>query len=319
MRLLPSSPGVTTTSLLATAALLAEPRAHRTSATAWRALHSLRCCEANRPDPPLAWHTEAATFAPLTEDGGLQKAILRAADDDDDGEAPSEPPPWGAVVSIYFTGRFTNGTVFDDKSSTTPYEFQLNTNEVVDGMERGVKSMRPGEIARLICSPRWAYGNVSIGSKIPRNATLVYDVELRSWKDGPPIENTDFDMETYRASLEGKAAGAGQTRTYTWSEHGEDVTLCVPLDPSEGARDIRCEIYPKRIDIRVGSDGDGDAAASGRVEVAGQLKGTADAEESYWVIEEEEDSASGVRELQVVLVKAGAFTRWDGVLIGEDE
>ena len=72
--------------------------------------------------------------------------------------------------------------------------------------------MRPGEIARLICSPRWAYGNVGIGSKIPRNATLVYDVELRSSKR-PAIENTDFDMETYQRRWRAGAGAGRRART----------------------------------------------------------------------------------------------------------
>ena len=39
-------------------------------------------------------------------------------------------------------------------------------------------------------------------------------------------------------------------------------------------------------------------------------------DESYWVIDE---AADGTRELQVVLAKAGAFTRWEGVLVDEEE
>ena len=116
-------------------------------------------------------------------------------------------------------------------------------------------SRRSARRGTSVCAPRWAYGNVSIGSKIPRNSTLVYDVELLRWRAGPPIENTDFDMETYRAAMEGKEAGSGAVRSkgYAWSEHGEDVTIYVPLQDGEGAKDVRCEIHPKRIEIAVGT------------------------------------------------------------------
>ena len=156
----------------------------------------------------------------LSDDGGVRKLVLR--------EAPpeaAERPKWGALVSVLFTGRFPNGTTFDTAFESKPWEFQLNANIVVDGMERGVKSMRPGEIARLRCEPKWAYGQPGLGSRIPQNATLLYDVELLSWKEGPPIDNEDFDVDTYRLALEGKEAGSGQTDAYRWSERGDDVLV----------------------------------------------------------------------------------------------
>ena len=53
-------------------------------------------------------------------------------------------------------------------------------------------------------------------------------------------------------------------------------------------------------------------------EVAGNLKGRAVPDESYWVIDEDVNE-DGKRELQVVLAKAGVYTKWDGVLINEPE
>jgi hypothetical protein len=285
-------------------------------------------------------HDRATSFSfgdadlglPLTPDGGLRKSVLQEA-----AASDALSPKWGSVraraslvhrpvvdlaeilcvgclssqvVEIKFTGRFPNGTVFDAKSAEKPFEFQLNTNAVVDGMERGVKSMKTGERALLRCEPRWAYGAVSVGNKIPANSTLVYEVQLLSWRKGPPIENTDFDMETYRASLEGKSAGGGETELYRWAEHGEDVMLWVPLEESLGARDVHVEFAPKRLRVAVGST---DAEPL----VSGVLKGRANVDESYWVIDD--DGPDGARELQVVLAKAGSFTRWDGIIIGEDE
>lgn len=239
----------------------------------------------------------------LTPDGGLRKSITRHAED-------GSKPPWGALVSIHFTGRFPNGTVFDGKSSQTPFEFQLNAGAVVDGMERGVKSMRPGEAARLTCSPRWAYGGAGVGSRIPPNATLMYDVELLSWKEGPPIENHEFDMHTYRSSLEGKKSGSGRADTYRWSEGGEEVSLWLPLRDGESARDVVCEFRPKALTVRVG-------AGAALREVRGELKGRCVPDECYWVLDEA--AGDGTVELHVTLAKAGIFVRWDGVLIGEDE
>ncbi len=257
------------------------------------------CCYANGAE---------AEMLRLTPCGGLTKTILKPAPTD------ATVPPWGALVSVLFTGRFENGTVFDSKFAESPFEFQLNAGIVVDGMGKGVASMSVGERALLRCESRWAYGAGGVPGHIPPNATLTYEVELQSWKKGPPIDDQDFDLETYKASLSGREAASGLTRDgYEWVETGEDVTLWLPLDESEGARDVTCEFHPREFRLRVGRRGD-EAAASPRVEIGGALRGRVISDECYWVIDDERD---GGRALQVVLLKAGAFTRWDGVLQNE--
>ena len=286
---------------------------------------------------PLHDVFDYAAAESLAEDDGVLKTVLRAAPVAGDGTAPARPK-WGALAEILFTGRFSNGTVFDEAHATESWEFQLNANVVVDGMERGVKSMRPGEVARIRCEPRWAYGQPGLGNRIPQNATLLYDVELVGWKDGPPIENDDFDLDTYRSALEGKEAGSGRTEAYRWSERGEEVIFWLPLREGEGARDIECEFRPRSIRIAIGGAAAVEAAASReggvaaaaaaavaaatdppppRTVVEGELKGRADTEDSYWVIEEEGEG--GGRELQVVIAKQGEYVKWDGLLIGEEE
>ena len=170
----------------------------------------------------------ANSIVNLTPCGGVRKMLMRAAPAD-----AGAPPSWGAVVDIRFTGMFMNGSVFYDAHAQEPFSFQLNTGTVVDGMDRGVRTMRPGERALLRVESRFGYGGAGVGHRIPPNATLVYDVELLEWKDGPPFENQDFDMETYKRSLEGKDVSSGQNEQYTWSEGGEEVTMWLPMRDGE--------------------------------------------------------------------------------------
>ena len=76
----------------------------------------------------------------LTPCGGVRKRVLQAAPEG------ALAPEWGSLVEVHFTGRFPNGTVFDAKSAEVPFEFQLNAGVVVDGMQKGVESMRVAQV-----------------------------------------------------------------------------------------------------------------------------------------------------------------------------
>ena len=248
---------------------------------------------------------DAGTLA-LTSCGGVLKTVLQTAADEE-----ASKPKWGALVRVRYTGRFPNGTIFDQTHADKPFEFQLNTDTAINGMERGVRSMRVGERARLQCEPEFAYGTKGVGSRIPPNATLVYDVELVEWHEGPPIENDNLDMDMYRKALEGKSTSRGAASLYSWSEGGEEVIIWIPLKAHEGARDIQCEFRPRMLMVSVGSEKEGSR------QVSGSLKGKAVPDESYWVIEEEHSKHG--RALQIVIVKADAYARWDGALIADDD
>jgi len=231
----------------------------------------------------------------LTACGGVVKKLLRAAPD-------ASRPAYGAMVSVLYTGRLLNGSVFDDSHADSPNELQLHTGMIVDGLERGIRSMRPGERATFRCAPKFAFGPLGLGSRVPPDSTVVFDVELLSWREGPLPENDGMDMDTYKHALRGRKARSGRTKSYRWTEDGEEMILWLPLR-DERARDISCDFRPRELSVRVGEE----------VRVAGTLRGRASPEDSYWVIDEDDGRA-----LQVVLAKSNAFSRWDGVLIDED-
>ena len=69
------------------------------------------------------------------------------------------------------------GTQFDASSS---FGFTLGGGQVISGWDRGVAGMRVGGQRRLILPPDLAYGSAGAGSAIPPNATLVFDITLKS-------------------------------------------------------------------------------------------------------------------------------------------
>ena len=92
-------------------------------------------------------------------------------------------PPRGADVSVHYTGRLVDGTVFDSsRERGTPFNFKLGEGQVIKGWDQGVATMRKGEVAFLTCKPEYAYGERAQG-KIPSNSTLIFEVELLGFTD----------------------------------------------------------------------------------------------------------------------------------------
>lgn len=58
------------------------------------------------------------------------------------------------------------------------------------GMELGLLSMRRGELARFLLSPRYAYGALGCPPLIPPEATVLFEIELLDFLDS--AESDDF-------------------------------------------------------------------------------------------------------------------------------
>lgn len=85
----------------------------------------------------------------------------------------------GDTVSVHYTGKFTNGTVFDTSAGRGPYQFRLGTGAVIPGFDQGVTGMKVGGKRRLTIPPNLAYGSTGQGP-IPPNTTIVFEVDLVS-------------------------------------------------------------------------------------------------------------------------------------------
>ena len=94
-------------------------------------------------------------------------------------EGTGRQPETGDIVSVHYTGKLDDGTVFDSSiPRDTPFEFIIGTGGVIAGWDEGVAGMQVGGQRTLVIPPNMGYGSRGAGGVIPPNATLVFDVEL---------------------------------------------------------------------------------------------------------------------------------------------
>ncbi len=89
------------------------------------------------------------------------------------------PAKKNKTVSVHYTGKLTNGEVFDSSlQRNQPIDFPLGIGHVIPGWDEGIQLLKVGEKATFIIPSDLAYGAAGAGGVIPPNATLIFDVEL---------------------------------------------------------------------------------------------------------------------------------------------
>ncbi|KAL6009521.1 70 kDa peptidyl-prolyl isomerase [Asimina triloba] len=120
------------------------------------------------------------TVTEITDDKNVVKKILK------EGEG-YEKPNDGAVVKVKLIGKLEDGTVFVKKGfgeEEEPFEFKTDDEQVVEGLDRAVLTMKKGEVALVTISPKYAFSNFESSQElavVPPNSTVYYEVELVSF------------------------------------------------------------------------------------------------------------------------------------------
>ena len=100
---------------------------------------------------------------------GLQYMVLK--------EGTGAKPGPTDKVTVHYTGRLLDGTVFDSSVERgEPATFPLN--QVIAGWTEGLQLMSEGSKYRLFIPSELAYGSKGAGDQILPNSTLIFDVEL---------------------------------------------------------------------------------------------------------------------------------------------
>lgn len=104
-----------------------------------------------------------------TTASGLQYEVLK------EGEG-AQPQP-GDQVTVHYTGKLIDGTVFDSSVDRgEPATFGVT--QVIPGWVEALQMMKAGAKWRLFIPSALAYGPQGAGGVIGPNQTLIFDVEL---------------------------------------------------------------------------------------------------------------------------------------------
>jgi FKBP-type peptidyl-prolyl cis-trans isomerase len=97
----------------------------------------------------------------------------------------------GDKVQVHYTGRFTDGRIFDTSSlDGKPIKITLGKKSVIKGWEEILLRMQKGTRLVVVIPPDLAYGSRGIPNPeipgayiVPPDATLVFEMQLVKLKD----------------------------------------------------------------------------------------------------------------------------------------
>jgi len=99
----------------------------------------------------------------------------------------------GDVVKINFNVNLINGVECYSSKEKGPLEFVTGKAEVINGLEEAILLMKEGEKAKAIIPSHLAYGLLGDDDRIPKRATLIYDIEILKITKGKDIQEVKKD------------------------------------------------------------------------------------------------------------------------------
>ena len=84
-----------------------------------------------------------------------------------------------STISVRYTGKLINGTIFDQQSSPVSY----NLTNLIPGWKNGIPLINSGGKIHLYIPPLLGYGNQDVRDAngtvvVPANSILIFDIDL---------------------------------------------------------------------------------------------------------------------------------------------
>lgn len=66
----------------------------------------------------------------------------------------------GKVVAVHYTGKLTDGQMFDSSEGKDPLKFQVGSGQIIPGFENAIMGKEKGDKVTININPEEAYGQV---------------------------------------------------------------------------------------------------------------------------------------------------------------
>jgi peptidylprolyl isomerase len=128
----------------------------------------------------------------------------------------------GDTVSVHYTGKLSDGSVFDTSRDQEPFEFVVGQGHVIPGFDDAVTGMSPGETKTVNVTPEDAYGphQSHLVVSFPRDAVpddvsvqLGQRLQLKT-TSGETLPATVVELSDTTITLDANHPLAGQELTF---------------------------------------------------------------------------------------------------------
>lgn len=131
----------------------------------------------------------------------------------------------GDRVRVHYTGTLKDGTVFDSSVDQDPIEFIIGEGEVIEGFDKAVTGLEPGQSVTTEIQPPEAYGEhhdeltITVPvDQIPPDITPELDMMLQINLEGGGVAHVTVTEITEEAvTLDGNHPLAGKELTFDLS------------------------------------------------------------------------------------------------------
>lgn len=128
----------------------------------------------------------------------------------------------GDTVSVHYSGRLSDGTVFDSSEGREPLTFTVGSGQVIPGFDEGVVGMAPGETRTVDIPADQAYGAYQDGlsvqvdrSQFPDGVTPEVGQQFEvGQSDGSNIVVTVTEISPTTVTLDANHPLAGEDLTF---------------------------------------------------------------------------------------------------------
>lgn len=127
----------------------------------------------------------------------------------------------GDKISVYYTGKLTNGTVFDTNVGKAPLNFTVGAGQMIAGFDQGVIGMKLNQNKTITIPAAQAYGavNPALIVTVPisqfGNLTPTVGMHVAYSTNGQQTQGVVTQVNKTNATVDFNSPLAGQTLIFT--------------------------------------------------------------------------------------------------------